>query len=563
VAAFAAVAVTVIMIWSSLKNFTTAIPFGPGDPYLQAWQVQWAGHAFLTQPGNLFDTNAGWPARNTLAFTEPLLGFAPVGMLGSGVAAAIIHYNFLFILAFAGTMFGGYVLVRQIGGSVMSGYLAGAIIAFAPWRFNEVTHLNILFTGAIPVAFAFLARGHGVRLDGRSSIKRPWWALAGWLIASWEIVTSLAIGLAFAYVLCVGIIVFYIRAVSSFHGARERVSRKLLILTSVGFLIFLTSGALITRPYLRVRAEYPESRRTLAETAHYEALITSYLSPSRENFLWGGSLGHVAAAHQWFGHSAGSATFLGFSAMLCALAGVFYSRWSTRWRITIAGVMALFLTLSLGPGSPLGAIYRLLYAVLPGWSGSRTPARDVMWVTLAVAVLAAGALDKAITVMRERRARDVRRAASARWPRPLWVNLAAIALVGCVLLEGYAQLSTARQVPETPTLEGLPQPLLILPSRNDLDDSVALLWSTEGFPSIVNWSGGFVPRYTHALCQAAQRAPFAASTVRMLRADGVRTLVIDLAASRAWAIPSGAELSALGVHKAILGPDSTAFVIQR
>src|SRR5215212_2979772 len=50
------------------------------DPLVQAWQVAWGGHALVHQPLDFFQANIYWPQRNSLAFSDALVAYAPVGL---------------------------------------------------------------------------------------------------------------------------------------------------------------------------------------------------------------------------------------------------------------------------------------------------------------------------------------------------------------------------------------------------------------------------------------------------------------------------------------------------
>ena len=79
-----------------------------GDPLVQAWQVAWDGHALTTQPLSLFQANMFWPLRDSLAFSDALVGYAPAGLIGDGTHAAVVRYDLLFLFAYAMAFAGAY-----------------------------------------------------------------------------------------------------------------------------------------------------------------------------------------------------------------------------------------------------------------------------------------------------------------------------------------------------------------------------------------------------------------------------------------------------------------------
>ncbi|HEX2418732.1 MAG TPA: hypothetical protein VHJ83_11525, partial [Micromonosporaceae bacterium] len=192
-----------LMTWPTLREPTRTIPQDIYDPLLQAWQVAWAGHALLTDPVNLWNGNAFHPEKDSYAFSDSLLGYAPLGLLGSGPEAAVLRYNVLFVLLHALAFLGGYALVRQLGARWPGAAVAGAAFAYAPWRLSQAGHMHVLSTGGIALALAMLARGHGWSLTHGYRPKRvkAGWAAAGWLFAGWQVTLGFGIGLPFVYVL--------------------------------------------------------------------------------------------------------------------------------------------------------------------------------------------------------------------------------------------------------------------------------------------------------------------------------------------------------------------------
>jgi hypothetical protein len=74
------------------------------------------------------------------------------------------------------------------------------------------------------------------------------------------------------------------------------------------------------------------------------------------------------------------------------------------------------------------------------------------------------------------------------------------------------------------------------------------LWSTDGFPAIVNGRASFQPALTTAIAGDVAGFPDRLSVAR-LRALGVRTVVLhpDLAAGTSWATADRKPISGLGL----------------
>src|SRR5262249_50105278 len=137
----------------------------------------------------LWNANAFYPDSYSFAFSDTLLGYLPASLIGAGPTAALVRYNIMFILLHALAFFGAYALVRQLGGARIAGAVAGAAFAYTPWRWGQAGHMHVLSVGGIALSLAMLARGHGFSLvtDEVRRRRRPGWAIAGWLTATWQL----------------------------------------------------------------------------------------------------------------------------------------------------------------------------------------------------------------------------------------------------------------------------------------------------------------------------------------------------------------------------------------
>src|ERR671932_309240 len=190
-AVLAGAALALVMHWPLPLHVGRDVPRDLGDPLPQAWQVAWDGHALLHQPLDFFQANIFWPLRNSLAFSDALVGYAPAGAIGSGPHAAIVRYDLLFLFAYVLAFLGAYALAREIGAGRGGAMVAGAGFAYAPWRLEQDGHLHVLSSGGIPLALALLVRGY------RSGSAR--WVVAGWLVATWQVSLGFTLGVQLGY----------------------------------------------------------------------------------------------------------------------------------------------------------------------------------------------------------------------------------------------------------------------------------------------------------------------------------------------------------------------------
>ncbi|WP_434744067.1 hypothetical protein [Micromonospora sp. SH-82] len=538
-AVLGSLALAVLLTWPTLRHPASTIPQDTGDPTLQAWQVAWGGHALLTQPWNLWHSNTFFPEPYTYAYSDTLLGYALFGMIGSGPEAAVVRYNLLYVLAHALAFVGAYALCRQVGAGRAGSAVAGAAFAYAPWKLAQAGHLHVLSMGGIALALAMLARGHGWSLrDGyRPERIRPGWAVAGWSVAAWQVSLGFGIGLPFVYVLallCLGALAGY---GSTWWRRRSRpvFPRRLLVADLGGGLAFTAIVLLMAAPYFEVVSRHPSGRRTVEQIAMFSPPLRGFLTAPPESWLWGER--HAAARDQ-LGFAVEMTLLPGVVLVGLAAAGLFLSAWRVRHRVALAAGVLVSVALAsgttlFGDGRPG---YVTLVEHLPGWDALRTPGRLVLWTTLLLGVLAAGAL----TV------RETDPSPVPWWRRPARLVLVVPLLL--VLLEGVNRTPHAEVPPQPQALRGVTGPVLVLPSEGTREYHV-MLWSTDGFPRMVNGGASFVPPGQDRIRAVSTAFPYP-DAVAELRAAGIRTVVVltDYVPGTPWQEVPGRQVAGPGVR---------------
>jgi hypothetical protein len=503
IAAAGAIVAALAMHWPLPLYIGRDVPRDLGDPLPQAWQVAWDGHALLHQPLDFFQANIFWPLKNSLAFSDALLGYAPAGAIGSGPHAAIVRYDLLFLFAYALAFFGAYLLARELGARRGGGFVAGAAFAYAPWRLEQDGHLHVLSSGGIPLALFLLVRGYR---------RRSWrCVLGGWLVASWQLSLGFSLGLQLAYlllVLAIGVVVWAWRS-----GWRP--PRAVIFSTLGGGLVFCALAVAMARPYLEVGRDHPESERSDRVVVAFSGWPRMYITPPGANTVWSGITVEQRRRVKFVPEQT---LFPGLTVVVLALIAV--ARRRRRLDLALAAAVLLLVWLSMGihDGS-FPWPYELVYEHLPGWDSVRTPSRLNTLTSLALALLAA----RGATLLRRG------------WLPLLMLFL--ILLVGAGFSsEGGPAHPT---VPVAPAgISGLPDPQLHLPMSREGNRRYAL-WSTDGFPRIVNGRASFQPALTTSVANDVADFPDARSVAR-LRALGVRTVVVHprLSGGTSW---EGAE----------------------
>jgi hypothetical protein len=221
----------------------------------------------------------------------------------------------------------------------------------------------------------------------------------------------------------------------------------------------------------------------------------------------------------------------GLVLIVLAVLGVGLGAWSVRQRVALAVATVVSLIFAMGTQFFGGSFtYLLLYRYAPGWDGIRTPGRVVVFTTLGLALLAACAVTAlSDAVDRLRGSTKVGAVVAA----------LALAIPGVLVLVEGMNNTPHPEVPAQPAaLHGVTGPVMVLPS-DGIRDMAVMVWSTDGYPRIVNGGSGFSPAATEAARAATAAFPDTAS-VDYLRQLGVRTVVLlpDLAGNTPWA---GAE----------------------
>jgi hypothetical protein len=508
VLALGACVVSVVMTWPLVLHLGQDIPRDLGDPLAESWQLAWGGHALAHQPLHFFDSNQFWPFHDTLAFSDALVGYAPAGLIGSGPHAAVFRYDLMFLFAYALAFFGAYLLGRELGLGPGGAAVAGAAFAFAPFRLEQDGHMQVISSGGIPLALALGVRGYRLR--------RPAWVVAGAAVAAWQLSIGFTLGLPLAYLLVAGAL---IAGIVWWRRGRPSVDRGLAIATVAGAILFAAVGFALSRPYVHVADTHSGARRTPATVEAYSGPPWVFLVAPEENVVWGGA---TEPLRDGLSNVPEKTLFPGLVIVVLALVGLSsraYPR-SLRWGLGIAVVAISVLALGFRAGGGLLWPYRLVYEVLPGWQAIRVPGRLVTLSSLGLALLAGAGAQRAMAASARRFARG--------WVGPAVGTLLALA----ILVEGrglpfdpFDNRAQPAVPPAPPSMPSVPAPQLHLPAARASDNRRYILWSTDGFPKLVNGRSSLNPTFTQRLIEAVEGFPNR-RTVQLLARTGVRSVVL-------------------------------------
>jgi hypothetical protein len=504
--------VSIVMHWPLILHLGRDIPKDVGDPLAQAYQIAWDGHALIHQPLHFFDANQFWPFGDSLAFSDALIGYAPAAVFGTGPHAAVVRYDLMFVFAYALAFAGAYLLGRELGLGPGAAAVVGAAYAFAPFRLEQDGHMQVISSGGIPLSLALGIRGYRRR--------RPGWVFAAWVVATWQLLLGFTLGLPLAYLL---VALYLVGAVVWWRRGRPPIPRGLAIATVVGALLFVGSGLALSRPYLHVADAHPNAKRTPEDVEAFAAPPWAYLVAPDENLVWGDATGPL---RDTLSNVPEETLFPGLAILVLAIAGLGSSVFPRWLRVGLGVAVTVIAVLAMGFRGP-GIVaylwpYRWIYELLPGWQAIRVPGRLDTLTALGLALLAGAGLERLIAWARTRGGAFAWRGGAA----------VAAAFVLLILIEGrglpFDPLDTQAQPavpPVPPSVASVPAPQLHLPAERPSDNRRYVLWSTDGFPKIVNGRSSLNPAWTARLIRRERDFPDRA-TVRRLERLGVRSVVL-------------------------------------
>ena len=335
-------------------------------------------------------------------------------------------------------------------------------------------------------------------------------------MAAWQVSIGWALGLPFAYgiagAVLIGVIAWLARG-------RPPIPRRMILAGVAGAIVFTLFSYWIAHAYLYIGDHFPASKRSPHEVAAFSGPLKAFLAAPEENFVWGHATAGIRDTLTTWQEKT---LFPGAVILLLAIAGLWSSSLSKRWRIGLGIAAVAFLVLSLGFREEGGLLwpYRVLYEVLPGWDAIRTPGRMATFTSLALALLAAAGAESFIRGVRRRRL-------------PTWSAVAVTAVFAvAIVTEGrslpfdpFDNQAEPQVPPAGPTTADIPQPQLHLPALTAKQNRAFQLESTQGFPEIVNGRASTNPAVVLDLVKHMATFPDAA-TVRALQEYGVRTVIL-------------------------------------
>jgi hypothetical protein len=508
------------------------------DINLSMWVLAWDCHALATSPAGLFDANAFYPARLSLAFSEHMLGnvplFAPVYAV---TANPVLAHQLALLATFAVAAVAMRAYVLHWTKDPVAALVAGLLYACAPFRLWQIGNIHVISIHAFPL----VPLGIDLALDGRRR--------AG--------ATLLAAGLVVS-ALCSYYVGYAAFALAGAYGLvavlRRRDRGGIAAIAIAGGAAAVVVG-LLTVPYLVLQRDGVIPTRSQA---------SGFVSLAFLGVLREGPLG-MARFFLWRRRD-GVPLFLSLTAMALAVAGLVGHRRAPRGALVAAALAGY--VLALGPnyvrsdGTLVPLPYRWLVSLVPGFSAMRVPQRFGAITTFAVVGLAGLGTAWLGAALRARGRIHLARAMP-------------VAIVVAALVEGWPGRVRTLEMPVGPTMppayawlaaHGEGGPMIELPIKQFdlLAHSVAVYRSTAHWLPIANGYAAYAPESFGRIMSAADKLPSAAALDEMLAVAPFRWLLVKRSLVAPSARPAwDATLGARGLRVAADFGDMAIYEVPR
>src|SRR5687768_11858182 len=152
--------ITLVATWPLAAGLGRDVAWDLGDSLLNMWVLAWDAEQLLailradfSRFATFFDGNIFHPTPLTLAYAEHLVPQAiQILPIYAITGNPILCYNLLFLATFVLSGFGTYLFVRELTGKPLAAFVAGLLFAFAPYRFPQSPHMQVLSSQWMPFA---------------------------------------------------------------------------------------------------------------------------------------------------------------------------------------------------------------------------------------------------------------------------------------------------------------------------------------------------------------------------------------------------------------------------
>ena len=484
------VAITVLasMVWLTPHLRHPRFVPDHGDPIFSAWRLARFAHQLAHDPRHLFDGNIFYAHGATLTFSDATvlqaLVAAPFILAG---ADPLIVSNVAFFVAFPLAALGFFYASWRITGDPRAATIGGMLGGLAAFHWEHYSHLELQYTGFMPVALVALVALLAAPTPRRGVTLGALVALQ-WLACMYFGLMLLTVMVPFGLMVAI--------------AWRVRPTWRLVQALAAAAVVIAVAFAALVWPYLRSREVRGE--RPLAQVASFSAEAREYGHPPAR-----------LAAYQWITRERNRPErelFPGLATLGLAAIGIAPPLSAVTTALVVSGAAAF--EWSLGAN---GLTYDDLYRWLMPFRGVRVPARFGALVGVVLALLGGvGA------------ARLFRAAASSRLDTIAFVVIAAV-----VLFDLRATLTLRPYWPTAPPIYAAVTPRMVL-AEFPLDRAPDYMYfSIAHGARMVGGYSGFFPDSFIRLQREVEDFPSAAS-LDALRRAGATHITVNC---RLWGVP--------------------------
>src|SRR5436190_368795 len=331
----AGLALAILMTWplaSGLGHLGRTLGTD-ADGQFSIWNIAWVARTLIADPLHLFDANIYSPHKTTLAYSEANLLPGAIGVPVYWLSRnPWLTLNVVMLIAFASAFVCAYLLLRYLTGDRRAAAAAAIVYAFCPYVMSHLSHIQLLFTGGIPLSMLMLHRvvdlaSFRVKAEApRAGDHAEATGVRPDLLASafrrkilWR---GLALGLALAaqalscayYGIFAGLMVGYATLVLA---ATRRLWKSADYWTALAIGAATSLGLVLPCfvPYLRVQDESGFAR-SVADTVRYSAGARDYLMSAMHAHAW--LLTYMRSLGPW----SGEVLFPGLFVLALGAAGI-------------------------------------------------------------------------------------------------------------------------------------------------------------------------------------------------------------------------------------------------
>jgi hypothetical protein len=268
-ATLAYVILTLAYSWPLPANLVHGIAHDPYDPILNAWILWWTTKA-VPLSAHWWNAPIFYPAVGVLAFSEHLLGLAPIAApLIALTGNPLLGYNVTLLATYVLSALGAHFLAYTLTRRHDAAFVAGIAYAFAPYRLAQVPHIQVLAGYWAPVCLAALHR--------YDREPRPRWAI---LAASAWLMQALSCGY---YMFFLSVLL----ALWVLWFAAGRWPLRTLAGAAAAFGVAALLLAPVLRDYQIILRDTYGFSRSIGEIRIFSADVAGLLLASEDLLLWG------------------------------------------------------------------------------------------------------------------------------------------------------------------------------------------------------------------------------------------------------------------------------------